>query len=228
MTVSIDPRLRQVLPKLRKKHRDLYWIDINNTYGYEVKHLLVRPLTRREFMQVQQDVELGCDPTEIILSECIIWPEYDWENIITNKFYDLPCRVFDQLADCIVEVSGFASNEHIAETFVQARKAANSLDGMLAIVICKAFSSITPKMLDDMTMWDISRLFAMAETTLPETIDLRLFLDEEYAHRIMIKEQRKNHRRSRVNVPGAPGTFGRTDRHQQQEVPPVPQGWGVF
>lgn len=223
MLTDRDPRLKYRLPKLRRKHKDLYWITVNEFDEYGVGQIIVRPLTRREFMYIQQDIEAGCDPADIILATCVVWPEYDWNNTITNKFYDLPYRTFDQLSDIIIQVSGFASNELIAETFMNARKAANSLDAVLGTIICKTFGHISPSDIDDMTLWDIARLFAMAENTLPEPIDLRIFLDEQYAQKIMLKEKRKQARQSKFNVPGAPGTFGRV--RPGKDIPPIPPGW---
>lgn len=218
--IDIDPRLRLILPKLRRKHKDLYLLDLGNVPGgTKVRNILFRPLTRREFLQLQQDAELGCDSTDIVLSTCVIWPKVDWDNIIVNIFYDLPCMIFEYIASAVIQSSGFASNESIAESFKSARMQVNSLDAVLTTLICRTFSGITPKMLDDMTLWDISRLFAMAETSLEQPIDLRLFLDPEYAARVAEREERRRNRRSRV--PGVPGRFTKV----RGGVPPIPEGW---
>ena len=53
-----------------------------------------------------------------------------------------------------------------------------------------------------MTLSEITKLFAIAETNLEQPVDLRLFLDPEYAQRKM-DAQRRREAKQRTFAPGA-------------------------
>jgi len=216
-----DPVLASKLPRLRREHRELYWMDLAYLGEGYMPSVLFRSLTRREFAFAEQDAQLGLDATDEILRAAVVWPVIgNWDNILTNPFYDLPYKAFDWIAEMVVEVSGFASNGAIAQSIVGARAALSNIDAVMTTAICSAFS-MKPKDIDDLPLWDISRLFAMAESALPHDIDVRLFLDPEYAESVMRKEQRKKQRESRVPN-GMPGRMTRTNTNG---APPVPEGY---
>lgn len=214
----LDPRLKTRIPELRRIHKEIFLIDLSNQPGEsKVSSILVRPMTRQEFLFLQQDVELECDPTEQILQSCMIWPELDWVDTDKNPLYDLPCMCLEMLSKCIIDVSGFSSNEEIAKYFSDARVAINSLDSVMMTVITRHFHAIKPCELEDMTLSELTRLFAIAETSLEQPIDLRMFLDDEYAEKQVAKEMRKQ-RKQIGRVPGKmmPGSY---------RVPQPPEGW---
>ena len=215
----LDPRLKQKIPELRRKHKDIFLIDLSGQPDESrIKpNLLIRPLTRQEFLFLQKDIELGCDPTEEILKSCMIWPEIDWLNDDANLLFDLPCMCFDQLAKCIIDISGFSSNEALAICFNNARMGINSLDSIMLTVISRHFHSLRPEDLDNMTLDEITKLFAIAETSLEQPIDLRLFLDEEYAERQMRAQERKQNR-SATRLPN--GAISRS-----MGMLDIPDGW---
>ena len=214
----LDPRLKQRIPELRRRHKEIFLIDLSGQPGESriTSNLLIRPLTRQEFLFTQSDVELGCDPTETILKDGIIWPEIDWDDD-SHPIFDLPYMCFEKLAECIIDVSGFSSNESIAMHFNVARHEINSMDSLVLAVITNHFSSIRPEDLDNMTLSEITKLFAIAETNLEQPVDLRLFLDPEYAQRKM-DAQRRREAKQRTFAPGA-----RLQRQISALEPP--QGW---
>ncbi len=73
----LDPRLKQKIPELRRKHKEIFLIDLSGQPDESRinPNLLIRPLTRQEFLFLQSDIELGCDPTEEIFKSCMIWSE---------------------------------------------------------------------------------------------------------------------------------------------------------
>lgn len=211
----LDPRLKQKIPELRRKHKEIFLIDLSGQPDESriSPNVLIRPLTRQEFLFLQSDIELGCDPTEELLKSCIIWPEIDWSDIQKNTLFDLPCMCFDHLSKCIIEISGFSSNEDIAEAFSAARINVNSLDSVLQAVVFRYFNGITPDDFDSMTLTKIAELFAIAETSLEQPVDLRLFLDSEYAEKQMKIAQRAEQRNIRRQLPNTLNALS------------VPDGW---
>ena len=211
----LDPRLKQKIPELRRKHKEIFLIDLSGQPDESriSPNVLIRPLTRQEFLFLQSDIELGCDPTEELLKSCIIWPEIDWSDIEKNALFDLPCMCFDHLAKCIIEISGFSSNEDIAEAFSAARINVNSLDSVLQAVVFRYFNGITPDDFDSMTLTKIAELFAIAETSLEQPVDLRLFLDAEYAEKQMKIARRAEQRNIRRQLPNTLNALS------------VPDGW---
>ena len=215
----LDPRLKQKIPELRRKYKEIFLIDLSGQPD-ELRispNVLIRPLTRQEFLFLQKDIELGCDPTEELLKSCMIWPEVDWADHDTNPLFDLPYMCFDGLAKCIIDISGFSSNEHIAMNFNSARMAINSLDSVMLTVISRHFHGIKPDDLDNMTLEEITKLFAIAETSLEQPIDLRLFLDEEYAEKQMRAHERKQ-MKDATRLPN--GAISRS-----MGMLDVPEGW---
>ncbi len=214
----LDPRLKEKIPELRRTHKEIFLIDLSGQPGEsKVSNILIRSMTRQEFLFLQQDVELGCDPTEQILQSCIIWPDFNWLDLNKNPLYDLPCMCIDELSKCIIEVSGFGSNEDIAHRFNEARVSINSLDSVMMTVITRHFHSVKPCELEDMTLTELTRLFAIAETSLEQPIDLRMFLDSEYAEKQVVKEQRKQRRQ----INSLPNRI----LPQNSALPDVPEGW---
>jgi hypothetical protein len=217
--VFLDPRLKQKIPEFRRKHKEIFLIDLSGQPD-ELRispNLLIRPLTRQEFLFLQSDIDLGCDPTEELLKSCMIWPEIDWANDATNLLFDLPYMCFDGLAKCIIDISGFSSNEQIAMSFNNARIAINSLDSVMLTVISRHFQGIDSQKIDNMTLEQITKLFAIAETSLEQPIDLRLFLDEKYAEKQMRAHERKQNK-SATRLPN--GAISRS-----MGMLDVPEGW---
>ena len=213
-----DPRLKEKIPELRRTHKEIFLIDLSGQPGEsKVSNILIRSMTRQEFLFLQQDIELDCDPTDQILQSCIVWPEFNWIDIDKNPLYDLPCMCLEMLSKCIIDVSGFGSNQDIAYKFNEARIAINSLDSVMMAVITKHFHAIKPCELEDMTLSELTKLFAIAETSLEQPIDLRMFLDEEYANREMEKVARKR-KKHMARLPN--GMMS-----DAPEVPTPPEGW---
>jgi hypothetical protein len=216
--VFLDPRLKEEIPGLRRTHKEIFLIDLSGQPGgSKISNILIRSMTRQEFLFLQQDIDLGCDPTEQILQSCIIWPEFNWINIDKNPLYDLPCMCPEMLSKCIIDVSGFGSNQDIAYKFNEARIAINSLDSVMTAVITKHFHAINPCALEDMTLSELTKLFAIAETSLEQPIDIRMFLDEEYAARAMAKAARQR-RKTRGRLPN--GMLA-----DAPSIPAPPEGW---
>jgi len=216
--VFLDSRLKQHIPKLRRRHKEVFLIDLSGQPGeILVPNLLIRALTRQEFLFLQQDIELGCDPTEQILQSCILWPEYDWVEIKDNLLFDLPYMCFDEIGKCIIDVSGFGSDEQIASAFNSARIAINSLDSVMLTVITRHFQSMRPDDLENMTLSELTKLFAVAETSLENPVDLRMFLDEPYAQKQMAQMEKKR-RKHAARLPN--GMIS-----DLPVLPGVPDGW---
>ena len=216
-----DPRLKQKIPELRRKYKEIFLIDLSGQPGESriSPNILIRPLTRQEFLFLQSDIELGCDPTEELLKSCMIWPEVDWLNDDENPLFDLPYMCVEGLAKCIIDISGFSSDEHIALNFQEARVGINSLDAVMLTVISRHFHALKPEDLDNMTLSEITKLFAIAETSLEQPIDLRLFLDPEYAQRQMMAEERRQ-AKAATRLPN--GAISRS-----MGMLNVPEGWNT-
>lgn len=214
--IDLEPKLKPYLPRLRRKHKSLYLIDLSGAPGeHEVMNVLFRPLTRREHALAEQDVACGTDPVDEIMRAAVLWPQVNWDE--DNVLDELLYGVYEQIAEAIIDISGFNSNEGIFSAIMESRNGLGNIDAVMTTAICSAFS-MKPKEIDDLDLWDISRLFAMAETTSEADIDIRLFLDEEYAAGKVRAMERKQNRRSKV--PGVPARLTRN----QSDVPPVPMG----
>ena len=95
--------------------------------------------------------------------------------------------------------------------------AINSLDSVMLTVISRHFRGIDPENIDNMTLDQITKLFAIAETSLEQPIDLRLFLDEEYAQKQMRVHERKQ-MKAATRLPN--GAISRS-----MGMLDVPEGW---
>ena len=209
---STDPLLNIELPKLRRRHGEVFWIDLEAPVG-GVHGLVVRTLNRQEFLQIESDVDAGLDVSESVIEQCSVYPKLDWVNPDKNPLFLLPYHAFDQIAEQIVSLSGFNSPQRFAELVGEGREHINSLFGFMDTVIMKNLAGYTHKDLDNMTLPELTKVYAVAETALEEQFDFRLFLDPDYAAKVAAKD-RKQQQKQQGRVPG-----------RMDQVPPPPQGW---
>lgn len=209
---STDPLLNIEMPKLRRRHGEIYWIDLESPVG-GVSGIVVRALNRQEFLQIEKDLELGLDVSESIIEQCIVYPALDWQNPDNNPLYLLPYNAFDQIAEQVITLSGYGSTDKFTEMIQAGRDNVSSLFGFMDTVILKNLAGYTHHDLEKMTLPELARVYAVAETNLEEQFDFRLFLDPEYAAKVAAKEQRQQQKQQ-----------GRIPGHLNQVAPP-PQGW---
>lgn len=208
---STDPLLNIELPKLRRRHGEVFWIDLEAPVG-GISGIVVRALNRQEFLQIQSDQELGLDVSESVIEQCAVYPELDWLNPDNNPLFLLPYHAFDQIAEQIISLSGYNDTMRFAELIGESREHINTLFGFMDTVIMKNLAGYTHKDLEQMTLPELARVYAVAETALEEPFDFRLFLDPDYAAKVAAREK-KQQQRQQGYVPG------------RNQVPPPPQGW---
>ena len=211
---TTDPLLNIELPKLRRKFGEVFWIDFEVPADGHTG-IVVRALDRREFLQVEKDIDLGLDVAESVIEQCTVYPALDWYNPDNNPLFLLPYHAFDQIAQQIMSLSGYGDAERFAELVGEGREHINSLFGFMDTVILKNLAGYQRKDLDKMTLTEFTKVYAVAETALEEQFDFRLFLDPEYAAKLAAKEQRQQQKQQGY-VPG---------RGQFNQVPPPPEGW---
>lgn len=215
MTFSnADPLLNIELPLLRRRHGEVYWIELETPVA-GIAGLVVRVLNRQEFLQIEDDIDSGLDVAESALEQCIVYPALDWTDPDSNPLYLLPFHAFDQLAERVVALSGFNSPERFKEVISEERDHINTLYGFMDVVIMKNLKGYTHKELEQLSLTELSRVYATAETFLEEPFDFRLFLDPEYAEKVAAKTKRQQQKRQQGSMPG---------RFMQNDSPP-PQGW---
>ena len=208
---STDPLLNIELPKLRRRHGEVFWIDLEAPVG-GISGIVVRALNRQEFLQIESDQELGLDVSESVIEQCAVYPELDWLNPDNNPLFLLPYHAFDQIAEQIISLSGYNDTMRFAELIGESREHINTLFGFMDTVIMKNLAGYTHKDLEQMTLPELARVYAVAETALEEPFDFRLFLDPDYAAKVAAREK-KQQQRQQGYVPG------------RNQVPPPPQGW---
>lgn len=209
---STDPLLNIELPKLRRRHGEVYWIDLEAPVG-GVSGIVVKGLNRQEYLQVEQDIILDLDVAESVIEQCIVYPALDWVDPDNNPLYLLPYNAFDQIAQQILSLSGYGSPEVFSETIEEGRKHISTIFGFMDTVILKNLSGYTRESLDKLTLPEYSKIYAVAETALEEPFDFRLFLDPEYAAKVAAKEKRMQ-QKQQGHIPG-----------RLNQAPPPPQGW---
>lgn len=208
---STDPLLNIELPKLRRRHGEVFWIDLEAPVG-GISGIVVRALNRQEFLQIESDQELGLDVSESVIEQCAVYPELDWLNPDNNPLFLLPYHAFDQIAEQIISLSGYNDTMRFAELIGESREHINTLFGFMDTVIMKNLAGYTHKDLEQMTLPELARVYAVAETALEEPFDFRLFLDPDYAAKVAAREN-KQQQRQQGYVPG------------RNQVSPPPQGW---
>jgi len=208
---STDPLLNIELPKLRRRHGEVFWIDLEAPVG-GISGIVVRALNRQEFLQIESDQELGLDVSESVIEQCAVYPELDWLNPDNNSLFLLPYHAFDQIAEQIISLSGYNDTMRFAELIGESREHINTLFGFMDTVIMKNLAGYTHKDLEQMTLPELTRVYAVAETALEEPFDFRLFLDPDYAAKVAAREK-KQQQKQQGYVPG------------RNQVPPPPQGW---
>lgn len=208
---STDPLLNIELPKLRRRHGEVFWIDLEAPVG-GISGIVVRALNRQEFLQIESDHELGLDVSESVIEQCAVYPELDWLNPDNNPLFLLPYHAFDQIAEQIISLSGYNDTMRFAELIGESREHINTLFGFMDTVIMKNLAGYTHKDLEQMTLPELARVYAVAETALEEPFDFRLFLDPDYAAKVAAREK-KQQQKQQGYVPG------------RNQVPPPPQGW---
>lgn len=210
---STDPLLNIELPKLRRRHGEVYWIDFESPVD-GLSGLVVRGLNRQEFLQIEKDQLVGLDVAESVIEQCTVYPDLDWQNPDNNPLFLLPYHAFDQIAEQIISLSGYNDPNRFAELIGEGRDHCSSLFGFMDAVIMKNLPGYKREDLEKMTLIELTKVYAVAETSLEEQFDFRLFLDPEYAAKVAAKEKKQQQKQQGQGfVPG------------RNQVPPPPQGW---
>ena len=112
--------------------------DFGNAYGVDIPKIdgtivscVFRPLSLKEFREISAMAQVPTISDEII-SRAVVYPE-------TSTLQDVTPGVYESLATCIVEASGFMSKDAFESAIGPARMKAMEIYSQMALFICKAF-----------------------------------------------------------------------------------------
>lgn len=147
----------------KRKYKDVFYIEIGkNLYVF-------RTLTRGEYFSVL-DIKsnLGIDPYEFVLEECLLYPRYKKEDLENELAGEI-----DYLITCIVDLSGFAS-EKLLKDIEKERANISVLDNQIVLTICKAFPHLSPGDLDNLNYHQLLHYLVLAE----EILNIKLNIEK--------------------------------------------------
>lgn len=129
---------------------------------------IFRPLKKSEYLSMLAlQGSMDMDSSDILLSECLLYPEYDIE-----KFDSKLAGEVDSLVKCIDYVSGFSDTENFAKTMDVVRDSLGTLENQIAILICKAFPQLTLSDINKLTYEDLIRYVAISESILDVKLNI--------------------------------------------------------
>jgi len=162
--MEIPLELQELLPALRAKHKNIYVIDISRFDMNKLcPFLVVRPMTRAEFNSF----------TDNFLRHPICAVNYLIDTIVVYKKYALDtylAGIDEYICKAVSDISGFSSMGSLVTSLDKYRKMAQTLESAVTIYICKAFPSLTPEDVDNMTMEDQIRYVTLAELLLSKEL----------------------------------------------------------
>lgn len=159
---SIPANVRSEIPRLRELHGSIYLLDLTEFHVNKLTSCaVIRPLTRREFNSFTEDYLL--DPiasTSLLVKKCVLALSHDlhdenWENWLAG--------LDEYIVTAVSQVSGFSSEDTLAEGIEVSRDNAQSLESVITVFICKAFPKYSPSDVDNMTFEEQMRLASLAE-----------------------------------------------------------------
>lgn len=154
--------LRKIIPGLKEKYGSIYALDVSEfkvaDEGLDV--ILIRAMSRLQFNAFTESFLL--DPVEAVRI-LILTNSFGYEDAALDL---MKAGIDEFICSAISTVSGFASEESLAEGVEYGRKYASSLEAAITMYICKAFPKLTPEDVDAMTLETQMRYVAMAEQML--------------------------------------------------------------
>lgn len=155
MELPLD--LQERIPELRAKYKNIYVIDISRFDVIKLcPFLVVRPMTRAEFNSF----------TDNFLRHPIFAVNYLIDTVVIYKQYKLDtylAGIDEYICKVVSDISGFSSMGSLVSSLDKYRKMAQTLESAVTLYICKAFPSLTPEDVDNMTMEDQMRYVTLAE-----------------------------------------------------------------
>jgi hypothetical protein len=168
--------IRERIPVLRRRHSILYGIEVDSGVDEGQTVAVFRPLTKRETEFLAADSEYIEDQSDVLLSLALLHPDM-------SKLDLWLAGSVVAIVDSIIEVSGWSNVNALVETMKVARVQAMSLEGLVITYICKAFPSITPNDVSDMSLLEQCDLLAKAEVILQAPIDFDAILNPKKKRR---------------------------------------------
>lgn len=162
--------IRSTVPGLKAKYGSVYALDVTEfglTVALDV--VLIRAMSRAEFNNFSYNFSL--DPVHAVkdlVDSCVISPI----NLDGAK-----AGIDEYICSAISLVSGFASEESLAQGVEDGRTHARSLEAAITIYICKAFPTFNPKDVDNMTLEEQMKYVGLAEQMLGKELPYAEYLN---------------------------------------------------
>lgn len=168
-----DPAFIEAAYDAKSKHHDLIVIELPLVLQPEGSSSLARPaqetesflfrlLNFGEFDSFSKLVQFG-DITDLVLKACLIYPTDPWDQ---NKIQFVETGFFEEAAMMLIEASGFESKDGMFGHLGEGRMLSSSIYGAAQMYICKAFPSISPRDIYNMSMAEMFKYIAMSEQML--------------------------------------------------------------
>lgn len=168
--------LQELLPALKGSYGSIYFLDIS-AFAIEEglnSHVLIRAMSRVEFNSFTD--AFTSNPVEAV-RKLIATHTYGAELIDEFK-----AGIDEFICSAVSLVSGFASEEALAQGVEEGRTYAQSLEAAITMYICKAFNSYKPSDVDNMTLEEQMKLVAMAEQMTGRELPYEDYLDDKPKH----------------------------------------------
>lgn len=146
-------------------HKSIYFLNVR---GLE---FIFRPLTFDEYTTIK-DLEGYLDGAAVNDTICIMCLVYCSDQA-PGEYVSNCKHAFDvdHIAQHILNMSGFDSQDMFMAILTEKRKEASQLRSLLEIYICSAFHTLSPVDLKRMTLEELLELFAKAEEALNRPVD---------------------------------------------------------
>lgn len=170
--------LQPPLAALRRQHKQLFYVDLSP------HTLLVRPLTRQEYEEIQLTHPEGDERSRAYCEACVVWPKINFQNP------RLLAGLLDSLPPKLLELSGFTSPDLAMDLFQHERhKTASSFERQAECMIAVAFPHIR---LDEIKQWSLYTLmeyYARAEWILKNLYNMEIDLEITHPEPVDEEEQ---------------------------------------
>jgi hypothetical protein len=155
--------LERKVPKYKQKYADVFYLAGPELGGDGEIHILCRPLSLSEATYFQEvstrDPECARDFV-IKISFLAAYKDSVKEFI---DLEDLPLGLFDDIADIVLEGSGFGSPDHLIQHINYYRSLVSQPTFQAVAFICKAFNGYTPREVESMSLHELAKNITLAE-----------------------------------------------------------------
>jgi hypothetical protein len=163
--------LSALAPELKAKYGSIFLLDISQfRSSIELgSQILLRAMTRSEFNLF----------SEMFLIDPVAAVNYVIKNNVYGlDFPDLYLAGIDEyICAAISKISGFSSADSLVEGVEYGRANAKTLESAITMYICKAFPSLSPSDVDNMTLNQQMKYVSMAEIMIGQELPYEDFLN---------------------------------------------------